>query len=51
MFDDLRAEEIDRGFLGLVAFTTKDRVNLDKIDDSKNPDPYRSVVADVNRGL
>ncbi|KAM0709107.1 hypothetical protein Q7P35_003143 [Cladosporium inversicolor] len=33
VFDDLRAKESDRGFLGLVAFTAKDRVNLDKIDD------------------
>jgi len=33
VFDESRTTESDRGFLGLVAFNAKDRVNLDKDDD------------------
>ena len=47
----MRKKEIDRGFLGLVTFTAKDRVNLDRDDDSKVSDPCELVLSDMNRGL
>ena len=51
VFDELRTKESDRGFLGLVAFTAKDRINLEKDDDSKDPIPCRIAVTDMDRGL
>jgi hypothetical protein len=41
VFDESRTTESDRGFLGLVAFNAKDRVNLDKDDDSKKSQPMQ----------
>ena len=52
VFDELRTKESERGFLGLVAFDVKDRIDLDGKEDKavefKLTSPYKQAWYDAN---